>query len=261
VKTYPLPETHSEQLTPSPTPTPPSNTPNFERPAGWFSRSKTTPIPRSPMKEDFPQTPTPVQPRLSAKEEYEQLPQRRKSAAGARVAEMKTFLSNTQASERFSLGARALHIPKEEAWVRKRLATRRRIHKVYENAISGVDATSASPDDDLPPLRQDILWLSINAITYPSITLANPNAVPTCRICAEAFELKSRDRALRIHGYRGVGHAVHVACLGKSDWSEKFNNGEDWCERCEAWREMCTLHVGLEEANRRLRRAKWLLFG
>jgi hypothetical protein len=265
-KTFPLQDTHSEQLTPSPTPTPPSHTPTFERPI-WFSRSKTVPISRSTVAEDLLAMPPPVQRRLKAEEEYDQLPNWRKEAAKARVAELRKFAVPIQASERHLDNARAAETPDENVTVEKSSPSLECAHEDCTDASCKIDSlhTSlnhnfpSSRSDDLPPLSQDVFWLSLKLIELPALALATANHQPTCRICDNAFDSKSREPAWRLHGDHGIAHAVHVECLHGSDWATKFRERQDKCVRCDVWTEMCT-KLGSEETDRRLERVKSLLY-
>jgi hypothetical protein len=115
-KTFPLSDTHGEQLIPSPTPTPPSQTPTFGKPR-WFSRSKTVPISRSLAADGFPAMSMVVQRRLKPEEEYNRLSDSRKEAEKARVMELQLFLASTRRWKRPVDNARSSEVAEAEVTV------------------------------------------------------------------------------------------------------------------------------------------------
>jgi hypothetical protein len=166
------------------------------------------------------------QEKLSLAQEYEQMPPKRRIAMQKRVTKMRAFLKG---------GSKSENAPPST-----------------DNQIAQSDETSQPTP--LPPLNEDFLFLSLNAMTHPTATIPLKQHPVVCRICEEQFGDNLRDIAWRLHSHNGRAHVVHVHCLHVG-WADDKKLD---CEKCDSLKSQmgrCTV----ENVKRRLERLENLL--
>jgi hypothetical protein len=145
----------------------------------------------------------------------------------------------------------------------RRFSTQNRVKKMSEFLKSGSEIDHAPPNTDnesaltdgtpqkvtIPPLNEDFLFLSLNAMTHPTATISLEQHPVVCRICDAHFAYGTREVAWRLHSYNGRAHVVHVHCLWKG-WAE---DAKPECGKCDALRSQIR-RCGVENVKKRLER-------
>jgi hypothetical protein len=242
-KTFPTPKTDSERQSISsttPVTTPQPDTPTGEQPFS-FIRSKTTPLPFTSSNEELSQEP------LSPADKYTQIPLKRKTAARKRVDRMKAFLLSSLKTEQAIYTTSTAAPPALRATPTvKNISKPPKLHYTLRH-------TPANPA--LPPLQEDILWLTLTPIAQPTRNIRAKDKPVRCQICRCDFEHGKREAAWRLHGHMGKACLVHMMCL-RSGWWDRPGG----CWKCEAlWWHMKISE--LEDVGRRIVRMEGIGMG
>jgi hypothetical protein len=168
-------------------------------------------------------------------DEAAQLLLARKDAAHRRVESMRAFLT-TALGEMKTLRVALAAVAQSASKLQK--------PRVFPCAVA---------DPTLPPLREDILWLTITPIAEPTLSIPKEDQPFACQICDRGFNHDRKEPAGRLHNYNNEVHLVHKGCLEKSLGDTSLR-----CPRCEALRRQMGKY-GAEEVRKRISRIEWTL--
>lgn len=208
------------------------------------------------------------------KKEYNDMPPKRREAARMRVKRLKSFLrvgasdKNADKWETSNLSysmitdVAAAQQPRKD--IQSKNAATLILHRRRDSGTCNKYNTVSKPYASLPPLHEDILWLSLKLIASPDATLPTVHGPPTCAACFEVFSRSSLDprarAAWRVHSCgQGSAHFLHIKCLecARLVWCRRQLSTLE-CRRCDSFVQQIQA-IGVEEMAKRVERMEKLL--